>query len=105
MKPEYLPSDESVEDIAKEMISLAIKAGRRASYDLLHACDDIADTAVSDMFRERARMWLDIFAVDSGMKDYRHSLHREIFLLELKVKKLEGILEKHEIDPEDEIPF
>lgn len=98
-------SVESIEDIAAEMISLSIKAGRRASYDLLHACDDIWSEETSNMYRQRARMWLDIFATDNGMKDYRHTLHKDIDSLEMKVNKLLGILKKNGIDPEDELPF
>ena len=93
-------------DVAGEMVALAIKAGRRASYDLKHACDNIPDKEVAEMFRERARHWLSIFAFDSGLKDYRHSLHHEIWRLEDIANSLRAALAAHGIEADDKgIPF
>lgn len=99
---------EEVTDMNKmtsELLSLSIKAGRRASYDLLHACDDIPDKKCSDQYRQRAEMWLEIFNFDNGMKDYRHSLHKEIWNLEFKVDRLTKLLKENGIVDEDGVPF
>lgn len=101
--PKHKMNDEV--DIAAEMISLSIKAGRRASYDLKHAVDYITDSEMKEFFYKRATMWLKIFELDSGLKDYRHTLHREIDVLELKIKRYRDLLLKNNIDVEDEIPF
>ena len=93
-------------DVAGEMVALAIKAGRRASYDLLHACDNIPNKEVAEMFIERARHWLSIFALDNGLKDYRYGLHNEIRRLENVADKLRGALVAHGIEADDDgIPF
>ena len=96
---------ESIEEISAEMVSLAIKAGRRASYDLKHATAFIDDPEVSKMFNERAGMWLDLFKIDSGMKDYRHSLHIEINELKSEVKRLEKLLDDNNIIDHNRLPF
>lgn len=98
--------DEPMEAIAAELVALAVKAGRRASYDLLHACDAIRNKEEEKFFRTRAKFWLDIFSMDSGIKDYRHSLHREIWALERKVENLTKALKDAGIEcDQDGIPF
>jgi hypothetical protein len=93
------------DEIEREMIALAIKAGRRASYDLRHACGFIDDPMWRDRFEDRASHWLSIFDMDSGMKDYTHSLHKEINRLEYEVERLERLLQEHNIKDPDKIPF
>ena len=103
---ERLHADEPMGEIAAELVALAVKAGRRASYDLLHACDLIKDAEQAKFFRDRANHWLDIFSIDNGVKDYRHRLHCQIWELETKVKNLTRALNDAgiEADP-DGIPF
>lgn len=99
---EQLPEHDELE---REMIALAVKAGRRASYDLRHACGVIADEHWRDIFEDRASHWLSIFDMDSGLKDYTHTLHKEINRLEHEVARLEKLLKEHNIKDPEKIPF
>jgi len=78
----------SLIDISAEMLALSVKAGRRASYDLLHAAELIPDLEMRKMFTARAADWLNIFANDNGVKDYRHSLHVRIARLEARIRSI-----------------
>ncbi len=98
------PGQASHVGLASEMTALAIKAGCRASYDLLHAVDEIKDPEIQKSFRARAHMWLEIFQLDSGLKDYRHRLHQDISRLEARCTRLAALCRENDIDMgEDEI--
>lgn len=98
---------EEPRDIAREIHALTVLAARRCAYDLKHAAQDLGGPA-GDLYLERAGMWLDIFNPTDGPKQYRHSLHNEIFHLECQVDRLKKLLEDNGIeDPDDpdKIPF
>lgn len=98
--------EETIFDIAPELVSLLVKAGRRVSYDLKHTLPYISDKAMKEMFSERANYFLALFNMDTQGKDYRHRLHRDISDLEYEVKRLEGILDANGIEHlRDDIPF
>ena len=92
-------------EIQQEMLDLAIKAGRRASYDLRHAVSHIDSPEWANLFYDRAQMWLDIFDLDSGIKDYRHTLHKKIDKLESENNRLKRLLKENGIEDPEEIPF
>lgn len=81
-------------------------AARRCAYDLKHAGSEleIAGSRFENDYNERADMWLDIFTPD-GTKQYRHILHREITMQEIRIKEYKELLKKHNIPFNDNIPF
>lgn len=104
--------DPTPERVDRELYELLLKAARRCNHDLAHAADDIMMSVrdrkeAAEMWNERANMWHGIFYPDNGPKDYRSSMHREIWQLESTVKRLYAVLDEHGIaDPKDDrIPF
>lgn len=91
----------------QELLELMIKAGRRCAYDLKHASDDVSIGVTRNFYRTRANMWLTIFNPADAGKDYRSSMHREIFTLECEVKRLKDLCIQNGIDPTDgnSLPF
>lgn len=102
-----------------EMHRLLIRAATRCAYDLQHAASAvyfsdpdsetmscIAGVPEHRIYSERAEQWIKIFD-PKGVKDYRDSLHFEIYDLESKVDKLKKKLQENGIDIEgdDDIPF
>lgn len=93
----------------QELLELMIKSGRRCAYDLSHAASDLSfkHPEKADMYGCRANMWLTIFDPAKGGKDYRSSMHREIFQLECEVKRLKDLCIQNGVDPTDgnALPF
>ncbi|QDP55932.1 MAG: hypothetical protein GOVbin8609_64 [Prokaryotic dsDNA virus sp.] len=90
-----------------EQYVLTLKAARRCAYDLKHCSSDLSmyckDSIVD--YHERAEMWQTIFTPTGG-KDYRHELHSEIMMLEIKLKKAVDLLDKNGIEHNlKDIPF
>lgn len=85
-----------------EQYTLVLKAARRCAYDLAHAADMIDRRGhyaeFSEIFAKNARMWLGIFS-PTGAKDYRHRLHQEANMLELRVERLRDFCQKNGLDP------
>ena len=94
--------DENVEEmheIAGELVSLSIKAGRRIAYDLRHAVDEIPEgNSRKKRYRERSDYFLELFSIDSGIKDYRHSLQQENMLLEMRNESMLELLKENNVD-------
>lgn len=71
-------------EIQKEMLELAIKAGRRMAHDYQHMVNELLRNNVlsADLFQDRAKHWESIFYPEDGLKDYRTKLHLRIQHLE-----------------------
>jgi hypothetical protein len=93
-------------EIQKEMLELAIKAGRRLMHDFDHAINEIPeDNRFRHVFLSRAEHWRTIFYPDNGIKNYRNSLHQEIDNLERELMRLKKLLTDSGIDPYGHLPF
>ena len=57
-------------------------------------------------YHKRSQMWQEIFSPTGG-KDYRHSLHNDIWKLEREIDRLKKVCADNNIDSEDPdgIPF
>ena len=100
-----------------EINCLLTKAGQRCAYDLRHACADIwrltpktneagDKIAYNEIWAQRSHMWLEIFDINGGGKNYRHDLHIEIQRLESQVANYQKFLKEQGIeDPFDKVPF
>ena len=91
-----------------EQNSLIIKAARRCAYDLRHCADQIPTSGYKyespEWWQDNANRWVDLFTED-GAKNYRHSLHLEVFNLEIEIKRLSKLLDENGIEHEKDIPF
>lgn len=94
LKPIPNEEDYSPEEVQRELFDLILKVARRCAYDLAHAADEIGMNSTSELFRERARMWIEIFEGDGGKK-YRHELHDEIFNRDIVIDQYRKLVEKH----------
>ena len=97
--------------VQQELYELVLKSARRCAYDLKHASDDIPRDVLfcgesrGEMWNNQGNSWIKIFQPD-GMKDYRHRLHREIDIMDIKITGYQRILKEHGIDDDTiEIPF
>lgn len=90
--------DYSPDEANRELMELVIKAARRCAYDLAHAADWQLDAEQRKMFQARAKNWLTIFNPANGPKDYRHRMHVDISMLEIKIRRLQELCRKHDID-------
>jgi hypothetical protein len=90
-----------------ELHDVLLRSARRCAYDLRHAADDIADGARRQAYRERAEMWVGIFASGNALKDYRLELHREVLKRDVEIARLRRLCEANGIDPAcpNELPF
>lgn len=84
----------------RESYDLLLKTARRAARDLNHAIDQMADTSLKQMFRDRYRHYDLVFG---GTCDYRANLHIEMDQQERKIEALERQLKK--LDPNADLPF
>jgi hypothetical protein len=101
------PTDrEEAFNIQKEMLELAIKAGRRAVHDFDHLLNEAKlDPTIREEFQQRVTMWKEIFYPDKGPKNYRSTLHQEIINLQFRLSRAHQLLKEHGIDPEPHFPF
>lgn len=104
MRPDYprtegegMNNNEDIKEDQAELLEIIVKAARRCAYDLEHAADQIIDRKQSDMYHERAKMWQVIFNPANGPKDYRNSLHKEIWVKDMHIRKLKELCKKHNI--------
>lgn len=90
-----------------------IKLSRRCAYDLRHAVEHIPRDHyyITEFgFRQRATMWIDLFAKGNPGKDYRHEMQRDIENLLVKVEKLQELCRANGVEVpddlrDDDIPF
>jgi hypothetical protein len=87
--------DETFRSLAESYLIL-LKSARRCAYDLRHAADAIPAGYYNDIFDERSRSWVKLFAAD-GIKDYRLEMHRDIDALRREVDALRAELLEHGI--------
>ncbi len=93
-------------EIQREMLELAIKAGRRMMHDFDHMLNEVPDdNEWKKEYRERGRHWRSIFYPDDGMKNYRSELHKEIARLGNRLSVAHKLLIEHKIDPNPDSPF
>lgn len=77
------------QEAQNELVQLLVKGARRCAYDLRHAADDARDN--SELWRQRAEMWIGIFDPGDGLKDYRHRLHQVISDQESTIEGLRNL--------------
>ena len=92
--------------IQREMLELAIKAGRRLMHDFNHMLSEVPDdNEWKKEYRERGAHWQSVFYPDDGMKNYRTRLHQEIMNLNHQLARAHKLLIEHGIDPTPDLPF
>lgn len=97
----------SPEAAQREIYELIVKAGRRCAYDLAHAAGEIDDREMSKHFHARSHMWLDVFYMEDGGKQYRHKLHHIISMQDMVINRYRELAKEHGLnnDFDGELPF